>query len=72
MRKRCKNNYIEAFGAVYWGKKPLLKKKILWLQQPPFRGLGLTIVQDTCLYLIYINCNLGFKKRRIFGFVCYT
>ena len=26
MRKRCRNDYIEAFGAVYWAKKKLFKK----------------------------------------------
>ena len=26
MRKRCKNNYIEALGAVYWAKNAAVKK----------------------------------------------
>ena len=26
MRNRCKNNYIGAFGAVYWAKNAVLKK----------------------------------------------
>ena len=26
MRKRCKNNYITAFSAVYWAKKRCFKK----------------------------------------------
>ena len=25
MRKECRNDYIEAFGAVYWGKKAFQK-----------------------------------------------
>ena len=40
MRKRCKNNFIEAFGAVNGAKKAACKKS--WgLQQPHFGGRGL-------------------------------
>ena len=35
MSKGCKNDYVEAFGAVYWAKK--LFKKILGVATTPLR-----------------------------------
>ena len=44
MLKGCRNDYIEAFGAVYWGEKAV-KKNLRGLQQPPpFGGQGLVMV----------------------------
>ena len=39
MRNRCKNNYIEAFGAVYWAKNVVLRN--LGELPSPFEGRGL-------------------------------
>ena len=41
MHKGCRNDYLEAFGAVYWAKNAILKKFLGGLQQPPFGGRGL-------------------------------
>ena len=44
MRKGCRNDYIKAFGAVYWAKKLFLKRS--WgLQQPAFGGRGLSLIR---------------------------
>ena len=39
MRKRCKSNYIEAIGAVYWAKKTLFSKNLreVVTTPPPLR-----------------------------------
>ena len=42
MRNRCKHNYIEAFGSVYWAKNAVLKN-LAGLQQLPFAGRGLKL-----------------------------
>ena len=43
--KRCvkdvENDYLEAFGAVYWAKKDV-SKNLRGLQQPPFRRTRFT------------------------------
>ena len=38
MHNRCKNNYIEAFGAVYWAKNAVLNN--LRGLQPPLEDEG--------------------------------
>ena len=46
MHKGCRNDYIEAFNAVYWAKKKAVFKKILrgCIQQPPLGGWGLMAI----------------------------
>ena len=40
IHKGCRNNYLEACGAVYWAKKAALKS-LRGLQQAPFGGRGI-------------------------------
>ena len=40
MRNRCKNNYIEAFGPVYWAKNAVLKKILGGCNNPPLEDEG--------------------------------
>ena len=53
MRNRCKNNYKEVFGAVYWAKNTVLKNHTR-LQQPPFGGRGLNMVKRYLWCLVQI------------------
>ena len=60
MRKGCRNDYMEAFGAVYWAKKRCLKKS--WrLQQLPYGGRGSTIFffffTSWCLWIYFPTTN---------------
>ena len=60
MRKGCRNDYLEAFGAVYWAKSCF--KKSWELQQPPFgvRGLKIRVLHTARLwgYLLHIHSDL--------------
>ena len=50
MRKGCRNDYLEAFDAVYWAKKAVIKN-LRGLQQPPFGGRGLNFPSMWSKYL---------------------
>ena len=51
MRKGCRNDYIEAFCAVYWAKNMCLKQFYGGLQQSPFGGRGLNVVTfSVCIF----------------------
>ena len=68
MHKGCRNNYIEAFGAVHWVKKAV-SKKILELQHPPFGGCRLKrhyILYYMCTHCVYQTKDCVLKMVDLF------
>ena len=56
MHKGCRNDYIEAFGAVNWGQKTV--RKNLWgCNNPRFGGGGVNINFVRCLVLIFMSAT---------------